>query len=438
MQKIKFLHTADLHLGSTMNFGGKYHDVVADVFDNAIYNSLINMVDLAIEENVNFILISGDLYDQECRSVNANVFFNKQCQRLANHGISIYMIAGNHDPLNKYKQLFDLPENVFLFDCDNPDLKEVYLNGELIAAISGCSYSNRAESRKMYQNYQTKPGVWNIALLHTQLEANNNNYVPVNLQELLAMEELNYWALGHIHKNSILHNSINQAVVYPGIPQGRDMGEQGIKGFYMVELIPDMQAVIKFIPSSSIVYQQIEIPIDSIRDGNISDLQNLITDISSELLNNNFYLENVNDVKIEGYVVEWVLIGRGNISTLLKDQEEELIPHLIDYLQDKLLKNKPFIWTKSIINRTAPLINEEKLFNSVVFQDINKITSLLKDNDTLRAELLDELGLIWTDDFDHEEVDYLKFNLDEEKFRSILEQARHCIIEQLLQRRDLS
>ncbi|MFW6264530.1 MAG: metallophosphoesterase family protein [Bacillota bacterium] len=438
MQNIKFIHTADFHLGSTLNYGGKSPDNLCQYFDDAIFASFIKMVDFAIDEEVQLILLSGDLYDRESRSVRANVFFNEQCQRLAKHGINVYLIAGNHDPLNKNRQLFDLPDNVYLFDCNSPEVKEVYLNDELIAAVSGCSYSKRAESRKMHQDYQSIPGVWNIALLHTQLESANNNYVPVNLNGLLEIEDINYWALGHIHKNEILYKDINRAVAYPGIPQGRDMGENGVKGFYLVELIPDMAPDIKFIPVSSIIYQQIEIPIDSLKDGNITDLQNLITDISQELLNNEFYLDIQGDPGIDGYVVEWVLIGRGTTYDLLKEQEDEIIPHLIEQLRQELLDFTPFIWTKSIINRSSPLINESELYNSVIYQDINKVTDLLKENESLRDELLDELGGIWTNSMDHEELDYFKFALDDDRLKSILELSRQHIIEELMQRRDFT
>ncbi|MFW6029291.1 MAG: metallophosphoesterase family protein, partial [Halanaerobiales bacterium] len=252
------------------------------------------------------------------------------------------------------------------------------------------------------------------------------------------IRDIHYWALGHIHKNNILYSDINKAVAYSGNPQGRHMGEDGVKGFYLVELNSNRSPEIEFIPTSSIIYQQIEIPIDSIRDGNITDLQNLITDISKELLRNRFYLDTRGNINIKGYVVEWVLIGRGIIYDIFKEQEDEIIPHLIAQLRQELIDFTPFIWTKSIINRTSPLINEKELYNSIVFQDINKITDLLKEKETLRDELLKELGLIWTSSLDHEEIDYFKFSLDDETLKTILELSRQYIIEELIERRKLS
>ena len=100
----------------------------------------------------------------------------------------------------------------------------------MIAAVSGFSYKNRAESRKLHLEYEYIPGVWNIGLLHTQLELSNNNYVPASLTELMDMENINYWALGHIHKYSLLHKARNRAILFPGTPQGRNMNEEGVRG----------------------------------------------------------------------------------------------------------------------------------------------------------------------------------------------------------------
>ena len=73
MRKIKFIHT-DLHLGSRLSVGGKYSGYIAEIFDNAIYSAFERVFDQAISNDVDFILISGDLYDQDSRSVKANQF----------------------------------------------------------------------------------------------------------------------------------------------------------------------------------------------------------------------------------------------------------------------------------------------------------------------------------------------------------------------------
>ncbi|NLM96731.1 MAG: DNA repair exonuclease [Halanaerobiaceae bacterium] len=439
MRKIKFIHTADLHLGSRLSVGGKYSGYIAEILDNAIYSAFERVCDQAISNDVDFILISGDLYDQDSRSVKANQFFNTQCERLLKSGISVYLIAGNHDPLSSYRTLLDPPENIHIFSQEEAETKKVYdKDGEMIAAVSGFSYKNRAESRKLHLEYEYIPGVWNIGLLHTQLELSNNNYVPASLTELMDMENINYWALGHIHKYSLLHKARNRAILFPGTPQGRNMNEEGACGAVLVEMIPESEPEISFLKLSPVIYHRIEIPIDSIINGNVSDIQNIIINISNELLARNFNISLHNNYPIDGFIVDWVLSGRGEISRLIKKEKEEIVSYLHDYLQKELLKNKPFIWTRKIIDRTGFPIDEQLIQNNPIFNNLEKICFLLKENPQFRKELLEELGLIWTDEINHEEEDYTRFELNDYNLQVILEQARQVIIEELLSRRESS
>lgn len=439
MKEISFIHAADIHLGSSLNVGGKYNEQISSYIENAVYSAFARICDQAINKEVDFVILAGDVFDQESRSVKANMFFSQQCQRLYRANIPVYMICGNHDPFAAYTNLLDMPENVYLFSAGQASIEKVHdRDGDLIAAVSGSSYKNRAESRKLHLEYASIPGVWNIGILHTQLERDNKNYLPSTLKELLDIDSVHYWALGHIHSFNVLHKSRNRAVVYPGIPQGRDMGEEGLGGAVLVNLIPDLEPEISFLNLSPVIFQKIEIPIDSIRKGNISDLENLITDISIELLDNYFHLGIDNNKEIYGFIVDWVLTGRGEISNLLKDGKDEIIPFLTENLRKKLVKSIPFIWTRKIYNRTGSPIDEYVIQNNPVFNDIDKVTMLLKENSCFQEELLEELGSIWTNSRDHEKIDYTKFELTEELLKVILEQARQKILEELLARRDLS
>lgn len=439
MKKIKFIHTADLHLGSRLNVGGKYPEEIAEAFDNAIYNTFTRICDQAIINEVDFLLIAGDLFDQESRSVRANIFFNRQCQRLDENNIPVYLIAGNHDPLSTYNNLLDLPENVHIFTENQGEIKKVFNhNGDLIASISGASYSNRAESRKLHIDFDYLPGIWNIGLLHTQLELGNKNYIPSSKKELLDLGNINYWALGHIHQYKLIHKSRNKAILYPGIPQGRDIGEEGVGGAVLVEMIPESEPKINFLNLSSIVYHKIEIPIDSISGGNITDLQYLIMDISHELLDNNFSIKLQNDDFVDGFVVDWILSGRGEISKYFKEKKEEIVSFLTELLRAELIKKTPFIWTRKIIDRTANPVDDDIISNNPIFKNVDKISFLLKENKEFQEELLEELGLIWAGNSNHEDENFAKFELNSANLQIILEQAREIIIEELLSRRELS
>ena len=260
MSKVRFIHASDIHLGSFLHIVGEVPAELAKLSVEATYESFENICDAAVEENVDFIVISGDLYDREARSVKGADFFAKQCSRLFEYNIHVYIIAGNHDPIGEQPELFILPDNVTAIGCNDPEIHTaVSKNGEEIARVIGQSYRGREDARKMHLGYHAPDSnLINIALLHTQLEAGNNRYVPCTLPELKGNREIDYWALGHIHKRRILNDS-KPVIAYSGIPQGRDINEEGTGGCFLVEISSTENPKLSFIPTSPVVWAALEI-----------------------------------------------------------------------------------------------------------------------------------------------------------------------------------
>ena len=120
---IKFIHTADIHLGKKLSYSGNPEQELLSLFDSAGQKSLKRLVELGINKEVDFIIIAGDLYDREARSVKSSRFFLEQCQKLKEKGIKVYIISGNHDPAGRKKEPFELPDNVFFFSCEEIEIK---------------------------------------------------------------------------------------------------------------------------------------------------------------------------------------------------------------------------------------------------------------------------------------------------------------------------
>ena len=281
----KFIHTADLHLGSRLHTTGEADSFVEKEINESIEKSFKKICDTALREDIDFIIISGDLYDSEERSINAVSVFNEEAKKLNNDNIDIYVIAGNHDPYKGKKDILKVPENVHIFSSNQVEIKEIRNeNNNLMARILGQSYRGNADSRKMYSFFNTTDNsLFNIALLHTQLDPNNNNYVPCSLNDLKSKDDINYWALGHIHKRKIL-NKKNPTIIYPGIPQGRDFGETGLGGAYLVEVDDFKKININFIPTSTIIWRDEKIKIEeNDNKKNIEEIIDLIKEKSKKL-----------------------------------------------------------------------------------------------------------------------------------------------------------
>ena len=434
-KKLKFIHTADIHLGSILHVSKKANKTLFDMFNNAVYNSFQKLCDIAIEKQVDFMLISGDIYDREARSIRANSFFIEQCSRLGEHGIRVYAIGGNHDPIKKNSELFTLPSNVHMFSSEAVEALEYRdRQGELLARIIGQSYRENWDSRKMYKKYNApKDNILNIALLHTQLDS-SNNYVPCTLVDLKAVENIHYWALGHIHKY-ILINETEPAIVYPGIEQGTDFGEEGHGGAVLVEAEDNKIKAMSFMPLSQLVWSKIHIQLDKLMEQehkNISDLENTLMIKAEELLSCS---EDYND-NLKGYIVKWVVSGRSELYKLLNDKEEELNDYLIESLNRKLLNRNKFLYTDSIefsVGRPIEDLDILKSENSAL-KALTDFAGQSMEQEEIKKQVIRRLGGLWEVTEDLEDMNFKKLQLNDEILLSIIQQAEQLAVDAILQR----
>ncbi len=225
----KFLHTADIHLDSPLLNLDNYDDAPRDDFRSATRRALDNIVEVATTEDVQFVLIAGDLYDGDCADFNTPLHFRSKMRELGDCGIRVFVIQGNHDAESKMRKAFrlQLPDNVHLFRTDKPETVTI---DELNVAIHGQGFATRAVTEDLSKCYPNPlPGMVNIGLLHTSCGTHHrhDNYAPSSVNGLRD-KEYQYWALGHIHTGQRLAGP-SPWIVYPGNPQGRHIGETGAK-----------------------------------------------------------------------------------------------------------------------------------------------------------------------------------------------------------------
>jgi DNA repair exonuclease SbcCD nuclease subunit len=224
---ITFLHAADIHLDSPLKGLERYEGAPVDRIRGATRRALARLIDLAIEQRVDFVLIAGDLYDGDWRDFSTGLHLAQQLRRLREHGIPVFIIAGNHDAANKMTRRLPLPENVRLLAHERP---ETVLLDDLGVAIHGQSFATAAVTENLAAAYPApRSGYRNIGLLHTGLGGmdGHERYAPCSLEEL-RLRGYDYWALGHIHARQDLCD--DPPVVFPGNVQGRHIREPGPKG----------------------------------------------------------------------------------------------------------------------------------------------------------------------------------------------------------------
>lgn len=255
MKKIKILHTADLH------FDTAYKDLppsIAEIKNEELKETFLNIINLAKSENVDAILIAGDLFDNLRIYKSTIEFLNNSFKSI--EPIKVFISAGNHDPKNPegFYELYDWNSNVKIFDNK---IEKVSINDKEIN-IYGASFNNSYINESMLKNFSCDYDAINIMVLHGEIANNEegNEYNPITLKNI-ENSNLDYLALGHRHLYTGINKQGNTYYAYSGCPEGRGFDEIGDKGVIIGEIYKGY-VDLKFVPICKRKYE--------IKDINIS------------------------------------------------------------------------------------------------------------------------------------------------------------------------
>jgi DNA repair exonuclease SbcCD nuclease subunit len=227
----RFIHAADVHLDSPLQGLEAHEGAPVQLLRGATRRALENLVQLAIDERVDCLVIAGDVYDGDWKDYSTGLFFRGQMVRLADENIPVYLIAGNHDAASVISKKLSLPGNVQVFSTRSPETKEVAGHS---VAIHGRGFPNRAVPENLVTDYPPAlPGKFNLGVLHTSLNGKpgHDTYAPCSEADLRE-KGYGYWALGHIHQPEVI--SQDPWIVFAGNCQGRHARETGPRGCRLV------------------------------------------------------------------------------------------------------------------------------------------------------------------------------------------------------------
>ena len=233
----KFIHAADIHLDSPLRGLSRYESAPAESIRDACRRAFANMVDLAIDEQVAFVLLAGDLYDGDWKDYSTGIFLSKQIGRLGQHNIRVFSVSGNHDAANRMTKSLENPVNMKTFSSKRVETVRL---ADLGVAIHGRSFPNQHVEENLAAGFcAATKGLFNIGLLHTSLDGREGHadYAPCSLDDLRS-KGYQYWALGHVHKQEFVIKE--PYVVFPGCIQGRHIREAGPKGCVLVSVADGM------------------------------------------------------------------------------------------------------------------------------------------------------------------------------------------------------
>ena len=235
----RFLHTADLHLDSPLTSLALRNADLGDLVRGATRKALERIVDLAISEAVDAVIIAGDLYDGSQTSMATALFLMGQMRRLEAAGIRVFLIRGNHDAQSQITRELTFPPNVHVFDGRGKPVRAGALANGREVHVHGVSFANPHAPASLLPTYRAPVAdAVNIGLMHTSLAgaSRHDPYAPVGIPDLTA-HGFDYWALGHIHQRRV--HLEKPWIVMPGNPQGRDINEGGPKGVTLATIAED-------------------------------------------------------------------------------------------------------------------------------------------------------------------------------------------------------
>ncbi|MBB6443462.1 metallophosphoesterase family protein [Bacillus benzoevorans] len=342
MKKVTFIHAADLHLDSPMTGLSQLPKKIFERIKESTFTALRKLTDAAIEHKVDFVILAGDLFDEEDRSVRAQTRLRKEMMRLSEHQIEVYVVYGNHDHLNGKWIHLDLPENVHIFK-DEVEIK-IFRKEDTSAHLYGFSYPVRHVTENRMAEYVKQEGAdFDIGILHGYGggAGEHARYAPFQIKDLLA-KKFDYWALGHIHKRELLNEM--PYIVYPGNIQGRNKKESGSKGCYLVTLTAG-ETKLEFIETSDVLWE--ECMIDSREVHSFQDL----------------YLLCLQEMEKKRSFTKGVLLTLRLSSIRLAEKELAAVINgeLLQALQEEESEEEGFVWPVAIEVGQSLQWNREEL-----------------------------------------------------------------------------
>lgn len=400
-RSIRFIHTADLHLGAPFSGLRTQSPRWANTLLTAIPTAFQRMIDVAITEAVDFVIIAGDIFDSARPSYADFALFMNGLQQLAAADIPVYCCTGNHDPLSSWSAEYGtLPSNTHLFSvetpsfftfikgddgCDRHDRRDDAGDGvrgahnaasvpgtHNVASVPSAPGAHSAASvpdpirvvlggrgyyaRSFPQDRDVSEGItwanccealpgsyepdFTIGVIHTGLNIDPTRS-PVEPRELMR-RGLDYWACGHIHQKVLIPPDA-PVIAFSGCPQGRAIQETGDHGILLVTLSDDEPNRVEFIPTAPVVWQRFEVDVSSCET---------ITQIQEKIQAAQFALNARSHA--QHMICRVRLIGTTALHAQLTDQVREDIRHALNDSYD-------FFFIDAITGATRPPVDRATL-----------------------------------------------------------------------------
>ncbi len=364
MNKVKILHCADVHIGAAESFLGAR----AESRQAETLITFEKIIDIAKENDVQIMLISGDLFNSnnQPKSVIDRVFEN--FAKIEN--TKIIFCGGNHDPLNidsPFKK-YECPKNVYALDT-----KDSYFEfDELNTRVYGKSFKEVYMKGAARFSLTPSDDFINLMCIHGDLRNDLGSDYNSITSEFIESSGMDYIALGHIHKRTEVGKIGNTYLAYCGCPEGQGFDELKEKGIYLGEISKD-GCNLRFVPTSKRMHICENVDISE---------ASASSDIAEKVLNtlNQTYGDNFAD-----NLYKIILTGEIDEDTDIR------LPEIVSRLNDVLYFAK--VRNKTVLKVDLHLLSKEKTLKGIFVKNMLNRISSANECDRARLEAALNMGL---------------------------------------------
>ncbi len=252
----RFAHMSDIHIGAFRQ--PELKRLLLDAFEAAI--------DRCIEERVDFVIISGDIFDSNIPDLASVRTATKKMREAGDKGIRFYVVYGSHDFSPNFASIVDVLESAGLFiKAEQARQGEGTLRLDFVddpsgAKICGISGKKLSLDREDYdalerRTLEAERG-FRVFVFHGAIE----ELKPKGLEKMEAMpasslpEGFSYYAGGHVHSRRLASLPGRKNIAFPGPLFATEYSELSVlahgeeRGFYIVDFDEEDVKEIKFVP----------------------------------------------------------------------------------------------------------------------------------------------------------------------------------------------
>lgn len=342
-ENLRFLHASDLHLEKPLGGLAEVPEHLEDLLIDAPLQATSSLFETAILEDVDFVVLSGDVVDPRTAGPRVLSFLLEQFELLAEQRIAVYWCGGQVDPLDAWPEEVALPANIHRFPTG--ELKAfVHRRGDQpVANVIGIGSPGGSVP---VGEYRIEPSnLFTLALGYGQADA----------ASLSSHKQIDYWALGGKHQSRTVFQA-QQTAVYPGSPQGRCPDESGPHGAVLVQLDHGRKVRSKTIPTDAVRWRHETIQLAD--NAHRNELQRALRSGMQRL---------VAEAGKTAALVKWNVEAEGVLTGSLRN--EQLNRELVDWLRTEFGRAEPPVWTVSLDVASADPLPEDLYEEDTILGD---------------------------------------------------------------------